>query len=871
MANKQIRRTKLALLAACAAIVSAPAMAQTRPAQQRYDIQAQDLGTALIELGRQANVEIYFSTEVTRGKRAPRLTGQMTLAEAIDRLLAGSGLVYRRNENGGFVIQATEAARVSEGAVASADSADIVVTGSLIRGVNPIAPVESYTREEIERTGTSTVEQFARRLTQNLGNTAGEASGGGAVAPSGGTTAANSSQTRGAAFNLRGLGSTATLTLINGRRVATAGLGGGFVDISLLPLAAIDRIDVLSDGASALYGSDAIGGVVNILLRRDFDGAESTLRYGFTARGGGEEFVASQLVGGSWGTGSMIAAYQFRKQSEIEISQRQYLVRNGNDTWQQPRQSSHQGYLRAAQQLFPTVEIYGQASFAVRNTQSFILTVTGFPSTINSDHKATIFTGDVGATIQFGRGWQLDLGATMSQNVEDTESLTIFTSTNTPRTTLVDTINTLQVIDAKVDGTLFTLPGGNLRAAFLVERRGDSLALKNRFAAGVRTPNSYSARNETAIAAEFYIPFVSSMNRTPGVEDLVVSIAGRYDRYSDFGNTFNPRLGALWSPVVGLRIRGTWSTAFRAPTLNQVVPERRYAVNDIPDPSAPDGITRTLVDLSSPSGLMPERARIWTIGAELRPVFARNLRAELNYYNILYEDRISGPPFPGGDYYNAYQLGAANLAFLIDRNPAVSVVQQILGCTDCTFFGERLPANTVEATLDTRTRNLSETIQDGIDFSLAGEAALLGGVGTYSLGGTYILRNRFTSVAGANAVDVLNKVSTPVDLRLNAAFGWRVGRFNSSININYVNGYRNDRFSPTEPIGSWLTGDLYLNYDFGPQGSLLSGMQVALAIQNVTNERVPFARSNLAGGPNYDPANASAVGRFVSFQVRKRF
>jgi outer membrane cobalamin receptor len=97
----------------------------------------------------------------------------------------------------------------------------------------------------------------------------------------------------GAGVNLRGLGSDATLVLVNGHRLSPTG-AGNFVDISQIPVGAIDRIDVVTDGSSAIYGSDAVGGVVNIRLRNDFDGAETRLQYGSMADGGPDEYGVEQ-------------------------------------------------------------------------------------------------------------------------------------------------------------------------------------------------------------------------------------------------------------------------------------------------------------------------------------------------------------------------------------------------------------------------------------------------------------------------------------------------------------------------------------------------------------------------------------------------
>src|SRR6185437_5563636 len=116
--------------------------------------------------------------------------------------------------------------------------------------------------------------------------------------------------TKGSGINLRGLDAGATLVLINGQRTAPSGTAGLFSDISWIPLSAIDHIDVLPDGAAAQCGADAIGGVVNFVLRSNFVGAETTLRHGdFSGNAlGGRQF--SQLLGGHWG-GASTAMFGF--------------------------------------------------------------------------------------------------------------------------------------------------------------------------------------------------------------------------------------------------------------------------------------------------------------------------------------------------------------------------------------------------------------------------------------------------------------------------------------------------------------------------------------------------------------------------------
>ncbi len=171
---------------------------------------------------------------------------------------------------------------------------DVVVTGTSIKGMNAetALPVQVLKQEDIARTGATTVEELFRQIS--------------AAASAGSTVAAQATgfQTGGlSAISLRGLGSGRTLILINGRRSAvyggsSSGAAGSSVDVNSIPLAAIERIEILKDGASAIYGSDAIAGVVNFILRSDYQGLQVDAGAGTPTRGGGAQDEHASLYGG---------------------------------------------------------------------------------------------------------------------------------------------------------------------------------------------------------------------------------------------------------------------------------------------------------------------------------------------------------------------------------------------------------------------------------------------------------------------------------------------------------------------------------------------------------------------------------------------
>jgi iron complex outermembrane recepter protein len=161
----------------------------------------------------------------------------------------------------------------------------VEITGSSIRRVDAetALPVTVISRADIERTGATTAQDLVNLIPSNFG--------GGVVANNVGATGVASTA------NLRSLGSKYTLVLLNGRRVANFAFGNSPVDLNSIPLAAVDRVEVLRDGASAVYGADAVAGVINFILKKDFQGMEASVYATKPQKKGGESKTIS-LTGG---------------------------------------------------------------------------------------------------------------------------------------------------------------------------------------------------------------------------------------------------------------------------------------------------------------------------------------------------------------------------------------------------------------------------------------------------------------------------------------------------------------------------------------------------------------------------------------------
>ena len=346
------------------------AMASTAAAQdmQRidFDIEPKDLSTALTEFGIQSGAEILFVGDDVKGKRTKGLEGTFTTDQAIEALLNQTGIKYRQNEDGVILVgrrYVREAlpeegvpnpVRVAQTRAEIRNSPDtdkrddqrdqidekdtIVVTGTRVSGSTiPGQPnLTVLDRDAINALGAPTLDRVLATLPQNFGSQ-------NENALQFGTTGIN--RGRSTSPDLRGLGADSTLVLLNGRRLAAAGASeGAGVDVSAIPLAAVERVDVLTDGGSAIYGADAVGGVVNFILRDNFEGVETSVRYDSTWDGKTDQVRFGQLAGFAWDTGELLLSGEYTSRSPLLASERSFSASQdlrafGGNNFQQPLSS----------------------------------------------------------------------------------------------------------------------------------------------------------------------------------------------------------------------------------------------------------------------------------------------------------------------------------------------------------------------------------------------------------------------------------------------------------------------------------------------------------------------------------------------------
>jgi len=334
------RHNLLAASVLASAALHAPTALGAESLRLDFDIPAGALGASLQVLAAQAHVQLVFSPTSVAGRRAPPLQGRFSAEEALRRLLAGTGMqalhsgpttiVLKGSGSAQLAPVSTLAATQPSSAVAGgfaaplADPApgpqdkaqptteEVVVTGSHIRGGGSTgSPIVDLSRDEIRREGDATVADALGHMTQTFNGTSTP------ISSLSGADRLGTNVSISQGVNLRGLGANATLVLLDGHRLAGTGDLGDFVDVSAIPTSIVERVEVLLDGASAVYGSDAVGGVVNIITRKDFQGLEGDVRFGEDAGGGGAYVQTSATLGQTWSGGHVLFSYEYQHNDRL--------------------------------------------------------------------------------------------------------------------------------------------------------------------------------------------------------------------------------------------------------------------------------------------------------------------------------------------------------------------------------------------------------------------------------------------------------------------------------------------------------------------------------------------------------------------------
>lgn len=979
---------RCALLIACQTSTATIALAQERSFD--FTIPAGSLDDALKRYARTTGRQVLYRSITVEGRRSAGVSGRADAEQALDRLLAGSGLVARRPSPGVIIIEAqptTPAVSTS----ASDMPSDVIVTGTNIRDAASTTAVRTISRRELQASGRATVADVIAALPGNFGGT------GNPVAALTGADSSSGNNTLSSAADLRGLGSDATLTLFDGRRIAGSGGRGDITDLSALPSLAVDRVEILSDGASAIYGSDAVGGVINLILRHRMKGVEMRLRGGTTTDGGVRNAIASIATGRDWKTGGLFVTYEFEHRDALAGAKRAFTATGdlrafggtdrrtfysspgtilsfdpvsggftpafripmlpdgatptlsdltpGGNLYNpiagfdlSPHIDRHAFYGHAEQRVNDALDVFADVRFARRDfgyhspasitpflvtaANPYFLPVDGQSATLigysfspelgagRTRGQVTSFGATAGANWAVGAWAMSGYGSFARERSRDRSDRfvnasaldeALGTSPDDPETrfstatdgffnpygsgtsnsrTILDFIGSgfvalqrrSRLIDAtlKADGPITELPGGTMRAAVGTAFRDEGFVSDGSTFYSGAAPSEIGTlrgkRQVVSVFAEVNIPLVGASNRVAGVQALTVSGAVRHERYSDFGSTTNPKIGLAWSPAIGVTLRGSWGTSFRAPALVEVNDRRTISPTQLPDGLG--GYIPAIFVGGGNRGLGPERATTLSGGMTLEPAPAPGLRFSYNLFSTRFRNRIAQPALQ--DILRV--LTDPALASFVERiDPAgdataLTRVETLLADPNAASAGG-LPATSFQAIVDGRWVNTGRLSVAGMDADITWSRPIGSNTLDAGLSATWLFRYDVQATPQATVVERLDTLGNPAAIRVRAHGGVTGGRMTAMIFGNWVNGYRDDLSVPYRSIDSFFTADLTLGATLSR--GVLAGTRITLAIDNLFDAAPPFV--DRATGIGFDAANANPFGRSIALEVRRTF
>jgi iron complex outermembrane recepter protein len=609
--------------------------------------------------------------------RAPRAT-RIFLSTLLAPALGAGGLVLGA---GGAALGADQSA---SGGDQSASLEEVIVTGTRVQGLkaaDSLAPIQIVGSDALGKVGEFDISEGLLQTVPSFNFGAGASNG---------DVAALFSYAR-----LRGLSPNDTLVLVDGkRRHGTANLvvdpgqyqGGAGADLSLIPLAAIDHIEVLTDGAAAQYGTDAIAGVINIILKHDDHG-------GLLTATGGQYFSHE----GNTGDASVNFGLAPIPNSFLNITGEVKVHGHSDTIGPDPLVINHDGYDNIA--LYPQVvnvpgypyiqggagdplyrlatltynggvdindnlQFYSFGTFGFRNAQAYQnyrppnVAPQTWPNGFNPIEEITEYdfaeTGGLKGKVE---GWNYDLSITYGS---DNDQVNVLTSANpelyqatgfTPTdfhvgafiaTQLTTNLDLSHEFDVGLAAPLNLAFGAEGRHETYEVDEGDPAS---RFESGSAsypgfTPVDQGEHSRSNIAG--YVDVAV----TP-VEHLQLDGAGRFEHYSDFGDTTTGKLTARYDFTPEVALRGTVSNGFRAPTLA----EEHYSATNVGP-----GIAFVQLPPNSPGAhvigipdLKPEKSTNYSLGLVLHPL--PSMTATIDAYQISIRDRIvgSGNIFGAGD------------------------------------------------------------------------------------------------------------------------------------------------------------------------------------------------------------------------------
>lgn len=805
---------------------------------------------------------------------------------------------------------------------------EVVVTGSRIgRGSDfqSPSPVLTVDREDIDNSGYLNLQQLLEKL---------PAAGNGTFSTRGNNQ--DSTANGASAVSLRGLGADATLVLVNGRRVAISSFAESvttnFVDINTIPVAAIERVEVLKDGASAVYGSDAVAGVVNIVLRNNYEGFEFTAGVGDTSKGDNFETTFSAI----WGTGdddgnvTMIFDY-FKNDTLFNADRPKLATANQTSRGGQDFRSSR-GFpgtfivdgvtmvdptcppdrdvgvcvfdYGPFNVLTPEAERIGMMLLGTRNIGADMELFTeisvqhnrsiaqGAPTplddsaglTVPASHPNNPFVGattidvfrfrpvDAGPrqwSIEsdnlrglFGLrgefndwGWEVSASRGRSESLQtgdrsqgwvrtdflqaeiDAGNYNIFGTTfnsadvlDRIRTSLArQGTSSLTTYDATISGEIFDMTAGPVLMAAGVEYREERASdvpddqFQRGLIFGTESVSAAASRDNFSAFVEFSLPLL---------ENLELQLAGRFDDYSDFGTTTNPKLAVRWAANDMFAVRGSWGQGFRAPSLAQVglgpSQESLFFSDTYGCAINPTYCATTdyIVIFSGNPLLGPEESETFNIGVTVEPM--DSLSVSLDYWDITQENKIDDVPF--GFLYNSF-CNDQNSTVCVRGTPQAGEALGALQSVSTSFIniGEQSSAGFDLATAYTMDLGAG-TLDLNLNYTYMSEFDRVeldsGGVNfvTRSLAGEYEYPETRWALAGTYTLD---------DWSIFAQLNY-IGEFEDTPDIDF-DGVLDYDTNTSAIVDSFMTLNMQASY------TGIENARFMIGVENLFDEEPPFA------------------------------
>lgn len=837
----------------------------------------------------------------------------------------------------------------------------VEVVGSNIKrtAAKQATQIEVYKTEEFSKQGLTTTQDVVNSLSSNQSSvvaatTVGSDNGGAAYA------------------DLRGLGSQYTLVLIDGRRAANqpAGQAAYAVDLNAIPLEAIERVEVLKEGAAAIYGTDAIGGVINFITKKSYQGATASIGYSSPTQSGGGTERRVAIAGGlgdlnddGWNVMGTFAASKSealwaKDRASVAIDrQPQYssnafpgnymsnparfpgdkvgdpdnatlwggaypncgpgTIKSGNGNYCRQNTSNWIGILPETERMNASAKAtkrLGEHEASLQFIHSETKTITSvaptpmagaisipesspfYPKT-NPDALKTTNVGPLslyGRTVEAGNrvnqfdtsldrlqsnlegvvfGWDYKggIGYSEAKNKETMKSGWVSTSK------LQDAINKglinpfgansaaawdglglsgeikqstmkLMTADYKMSRELFALPGGNAAVGFGTELRREELDAKvdTNLASQAMSSGSEDAK-PTAGSRNVYALYGEAI--LPVVKGLEIQTAVRYDHYSDFGDTINPKAAFKFTPVEQLMFRGSASTGFRAPTLyDMYMPQSKTntgsSYND-PFRCDPNGNQSAAACKEDPQqlyirqggnpNLKPEKTWSTSIGMVVEPVKTVTLSADL--WTTAIKDRI----------------GAVGESVLFD--PA-----------NWNKYRDRFVAKP-DGSIDYVTAlsdNLGKLRASGVDLAAMWRLPRTS-AGNFTLGlnSTYMKKYDYQNEKdGEWTHNVGRYADESVIFRWKTNFNvnWSLASWSATLGSTYLSSYT-DMYTNDDGSNHHVASQILWNGSVSY--SWRKTMDVTFGAKNLFNRKPPFSNQDSQFQTGYDPRYSDVVGRIL--------